>query len=68
MPLADWIDRYPQVKALLQADDDALLYGVEDPTPETQGAAQDFLDAALYVFQTRVEADTAQEVRGERDA
>ena len=30
MPLADWIDKYPQVKALLQEQNDALLYGTED--------------------------------------
>jgi hypothetical protein len=33
MPLSDWIDQYPQVKALLQGEGEALLYGVEPATP-----------------------------------
>jgi hypothetical protein len=27
MAMADWIDKYPRVKALLQASDDELAYG-----------------------------------------
>ena len=30
MRLKDWIHNYPQVEALLQSDDDDLLYGVSD--------------------------------------
>ena len=37
MPMADWIDKYPQVKALLQAESDALDYapdlGMDGPWP-----------------------------------
>ena len=38
---ADWIERYPQVKALLQGEGEALLYGVEPteaPTPSSPDA------------------------------
>lgn len=33
MPMADWIDRYPQVKALLAADDDVLDYTPDGGDP-----------------------------------
>jgi hypothetical protein len=40
MPLSDWIERYPQVKALLQGEGEALLYGVE-PMEEAPSSCQD---------------------------
>jgi len=40
MPLPDWIDKYPQVKALLQREDEDVLYGVEDE-PEAPPALTD---------------------------
>lgn len=34
MAMPDWIDKYPRVKALLQQEDDELLYAPDTPAPD----------------------------------
>ena len=65
MPLPDWIERYPQVKALLQGEGEALLYGVEpaqEDTPTREHGPHE-VDATERAIKRALAVAMAREIR-----
>jgi hypothetical protein len=60
MPLSDWIERYPQVKALLQGEGEALLYGVEPAQEDTPTREHGPHEVDGSEGRTRIQARLAQ--------